>query len=131
MRVYNAAVLSVCLCACSFSSRGGFVALSPISPQEMFLQPLSRSREEKEEEEDDEYHSPYHPYHRPHHHHHHLHTLVTSYMLRQERKSLLRVNCGSTKPISSQLCIEKPCEKLQFFFLVFFLQENDKIIIFK
>ncbi|XP_036970394.1 voltage-dependent R-type calcium channel subunit alpha-1E isoform X3 [Acanthopagrus latus] len=60
-------------------TRGGFVALSPISPQEMFLQPLSRSREEKEEEEEedgDEYHSPYHPYHRPHHHHHHLHTLV-------------------------------------------------------
>ncbi|XP_059196371.1 voltage-dependent R-type calcium channel subunit alpha-1E [Centropristis striata] len=58
-------------------TRGGFVALSPISPQEMFLQPLSCSREEKEEEEeDDEYRSPYHPYHHPHHHHHHLHTLV-------------------------------------------------------
>ncbi|KAM9357850.1 LOW QUALITY PROTEIN: voltage-dependent R-type calcium channel subunit alpha-1E [Symphorus nematophorus] len=57
-------------------TRGGFVALSPISPQEMFLQPLSRSREEKEEEEDDDYRSPYHPYHHPHHHHHHLHTLV-------------------------------------------------------
>ncbi|XP_026161077.1 voltage-dependent R-type calcium channel subunit alpha-1E [Mastacembelus armatus] len=60
-------------------TRGGFVALSPISPQEMFLQPLSRSREEKEEqeeeEEDDEYRSPYQPYHPPHHHHH-LHTLV-------------------------------------------------------
>ncbi|XP_050933225.1 LOW QUALITY PROTEIN: voltage-dependent R-type calcium channel subunit alpha-1E [Lates calcarifer] len=58
-------------------TRGGFVALSPISPQEMFLQPLSRSREEKEEEGDDDYRSPYHPYHHPHqHHHHHLHTLV-------------------------------------------------------
>lgn len=57
-------------------TRGGFVALSPISPQEMFLQPLSRSREEKEEDDDDNYHSPYHPYHNPHHHHHHLHTLV-------------------------------------------------------
>nr|XP_033477259.1 voltage-dependent R-type calcium channel subunit alpha-1E isoform X3 [Epinephelus lanceolatus] len=60
-------------------TRGGFVALSPISPQEMFLQPLSRSREEKEEEEeeeDDEYRSPYHPYLHPHHHHH-LHTLVS------------------------------------------------------
>ncbi|XP_038571832.1 voltage-dependent R-type calcium channel subunit alpha-1E isoform X1 [Micropterus salmoides] len=56
-------------------TRGGFVALSPISPQEMFLQPLSRSREEKEDEDDD-YRSPYHPYHHPHHHHHHLHTLV-------------------------------------------------------
>uniref|UniRef100_A0A3B5A4C5 Voltage-dependent R-type calcium channel subunit alpha-1E-like n=1 Tax=Stegastes partitus TaxID=144197 RepID=A0A3B5A4C5_9TELE len=44
------------------ATRGGFVALSPISPQEMFLQPLSRSREEKEEEEeeDDDYRSPYH-----------------------------------------------------------------------
>uniref|UniRef100_A0A087XR72 Calcium voltage-gated channel subunit alpha1 E n=1 Tax=Poecilia formosa TaxID=48698 RepID=A0A087XR72_POEFO len=29
------------------STRGGFVALSPISPQEMFLQPRPRSREEK------------------------------------------------------------------------------------
>ncbi|XP_034386121.1 voltage-dependent R-type calcium channel subunit alpha-1E [Cyclopterus lumpus] len=59
-------------------TRGGFLALSPISPQEMFLQPLSRSREEKEEEEDndDNYRSPYHPYHHPHPHHHHLHTLV-------------------------------------------------------
>ncbi|XP_072245638.1 voltage-dependent R-type calcium channel subunit alpha-1E isoform X2 [Leuresthes tenuis] len=60
-------------------TRGGFVALSPISPQEMFLQPLSRSREEKEEEDDEDYHSPYHSYHQPHHHHHHhhhLHTLV-------------------------------------------------------
>ncbi|XP_051232685.1 voltage-dependent R-type calcium channel subunit alpha-1E isoform X3 [Dicentrarchus labrax] len=57
-------------------TRGGFVALSPISPQEMFLKPLSRSREEKEDEDDDDYRSPYHPYHHPHHHHHHLHTLV-------------------------------------------------------
>ncbi|XP_076582081.1 voltage-dependent R-type calcium channel subunit alpha-1E isoform X2 [Chaetodon auriga] len=57
-------------------TRGGFVALSPISPQEMFLQPLSHSMEEKEEDDDDEYRSPYHPYHHPHHHHHHLHTLV-------------------------------------------------------
>ncbi|XP_035502564.2 voltage-dependent R-type calcium channel subunit alpha-1E isoform X2 [Scophthalmus maximus] len=60
-------------------TRGGFVALSPISAQEMYLQPLSRSRDEKEEEEGDEdndYRSPYLPYHPPHHHHHHLHTLV-------------------------------------------------------
>ncbi|XP_040895501.1 voltage-dependent R-type calcium channel subunit alpha-1E isoform X2 [Toxotes jaculatrix] len=57
-------------------TRGGFVALSPISPQEMFLQPLSLSREEKDEEGDDDYRSPYHPYHHSHHHHHHLHTLV-------------------------------------------------------
>ncbi|XP_053178386.1 voltage-dependent R-type calcium channel subunit alpha-1E [Scomber japonicus] len=54
-------------------TRGGFVALSPISPQEMFLQP--HSREEKEGDDDDNYHSPYHPYHNPHHHH--LHTLVS------------------------------------------------------
>ncbi|KAM9848256.1 voltage-dependent R-type calcium channel subunit alpha-1E [Aulostomus maculatus] len=57
-------------------TRGGFVALSPISPQEMFLPPQSHSGEEQEE--DDDYRSPYHPYHFPHHHHHHhhLHTLV-------------------------------------------------------
>uniref|UniRef100_A0AAV2L283 Voltage-dependent calcium channel alpha-1 subunit IQ domain-containing protein n=1 Tax=Knipowitschia caucasica TaxID=637954 RepID=A0AAV2L283_KNICA len=52
-------------------TRGGFVALSPVSPQEMFLQPLSCSRELKKE---DEYHSPYHPY--PQLHYHHLHTLA-------------------------------------------------------
>lgn len=68
------------VCVCSFSTRGGFVALSPISPQDMLLQPLSHSREEKEEEDDDDYRSPYHPYHHPHHHHLHLHTLVTTYI---------------------------------------------------
>lgn len=58
-------------------SRGGFVALSPISPQEMFLQPLSQSRDEKKEEEDG-YRSAYHPYPHPHYHHlSHLHTLVS------------------------------------------------------
>ncbi|XP_041862080.1 voltage-dependent R-type calcium channel subunit alpha-1E isoform X1 [Melanotaenia boesemani] len=59
-------------------TRGGFLALSPISPQEMFLQALACSGEEKEEENDEEYHSPYHPYPHSHHHHqqHHLHTLV-------------------------------------------------------
>ncbi|XP_029285223.1 voltage-dependent R-type calcium channel subunit alpha-1E isoform X2 [Cottoperca gobio] len=57
-------------------TRGGFVALSPVSPQEMFLQPLSHSREEKEEEDDSDYRSPYHPYHHPRHHPRHLHTLV-------------------------------------------------------
>ncbi|XP_056894023.1 voltage-dependent R-type calcium channel subunit alpha-1E isoform X5 [Takifugu flavidus] len=56
-------------------TRGGFIALSPISPQDMFLQPFSCSREEKEEEDVD-YHSPYHPYHHPHGHHLHLHNLV-------------------------------------------------------
>uniref|UniRef100_A0A667XDH9 Voltage-dependent calcium channel type A subunit alpha-1 n=1 Tax=Myripristis murdjan TaxID=586833 RepID=A0A667XDH9_9TELE len=59
-------------------TRGGFVALSPISPQEMFLRPLAHTMEEKEEEED--YHLPYHHYHHAHHHqHHHLHTLVTNW----------------------------------------------------
>ncbi|XP_015255235.1 PREDICTED: voltage-dependent R-type calcium channel subunit alpha-1E-like isoform X4 [Cyprinodon variegatus] len=58
-------------------TRGGFVALSPISPQEMFLQPRPHSRERTEEEEEDEdYHSPYHLYQHQHHHHRHLHTLV-------------------------------------------------------
>ncbi|XP_068600039.1 voltage-dependent R-type calcium channel subunit alpha-1E [Brachionichthys hirsutus] len=56
-------------------TRGGFVALSPISPQEMFLQPLAHSREVKEEEEDD-YHFPYNPYYNPHQHHLQLQTLV-------------------------------------------------------
>ncbi|XP_077390703.1 voltage-dependent R-type calcium channel subunit alpha-1E isoform X3 [Festucalex cinctus] len=55
-------------------TKGGFVALSPISPQDMFLQPRPRSGEE---EENDDYYPPYHPYHFPHHHHHHhLDTLV-------------------------------------------------------
>ncbi|KAJ4942923.1 hypothetical protein JOQ06_005435, partial [Pogonophryne albipinna] len=40
----------------------------------MFLQPLSRSREEKGEEEEGDYRSPYHRYH------HHLHTLVPDVM---------------------------------------------------
>lgn len=63
------------VCVFSLSTRGGFIALSPISPQDMFLQPFSCSREEKEEEDVD-YHSPYHPYHHPHGHHLHLHNLV-------------------------------------------------------
>ncbi|XP_062419224.1 voltage-dependent R-type calcium channel subunit alpha-1E isoform X3 [Pungitius pungitius] len=57
------------------SALGGFGALSPISPQEMFLQPLSRSMEEKDEEDDDDYRSPYLQYHHLHPRHH-LHTLV-------------------------------------------------------
>ncbi|XP_076009435.1 voltage-dependent R-type calcium channel subunit alpha-1E [Genypterus blacodes] len=56
-------------------TRGGFVALSPISPQDMFLQPLAHSMEKGEEGEED-YRPPYHHYHHPHHHHHHLHTLM-------------------------------------------------------
>uniref|UniRef100_A0A3P8W7V0 Calcium voltage-gated channel subunit alpha1 E n=1 Tax=Cynoglossus semilaevis TaxID=244447 RepID=A0A3P8W7V0_CYNSE len=36
------------LCVCSLRTRGGFLALSPISPQEMFLQPPSHSREKEE-----------------------------------------------------------------------------------
>ncbi|XP_051928748.1 voltage-dependent R-type calcium channel subunit alpha-1E-like isoform X2 [Hippocampus zosterae] len=55
-------------------TKGGFVALSPISPQDVFLQPQSRSGEE---EENDDYYPPYHRYHFPYHHHHHyLDTLV-------------------------------------------------------
>ncbi|KAM9795906.1 LOW QUALITY PROTEIN: voltage-dependent R-type calcium channel subunit alpha-1E [Syngnathus typhle] len=53
-------------------TKGGFVALSPISPQDMFLQPRPRSREDEE----NDYYPPYPPYHLPHHHHHHLDTLV-------------------------------------------------------
>lgn len=68
------------VCVLSLSTRGGFVALSPISPQDMFLQPFSHSREEKEEE-DDEYRSPYHPYHHPHGHHLHLHNLVNNILV--------------------------------------------------
>ncbi|XP_068447604.1 voltage-dependent R-type calcium channel subunit alpha-1E isoform X2 [Clinocottus analis] len=76
-------------------TRGGFVALSPISPQEMFLQPLSRSREEKEEEEDhsDDYRSPYHPYH----HHHHLHTLVPEVMEYNQVMQQARQDATSVK----------------------------------
>ncbi|XP_023810378.1 voltage-dependent R-type calcium channel subunit alpha-1E isoform X1 [Oryzias latipes] len=57
-------------------TRGGFVALSPVSPQEMFVQQLPCSRQEKEEEEDADYRSPYHPYRHRLHYHQHLHTLV-------------------------------------------------------
>lgn len=75
LSVSAGAQLSSSLPVFSFSTRGGFVALSPISPQDMFLQAFSHSRE-KEEEEDDDYHSPYPPYHHPHGHHLHLHNLV-------------------------------------------------------
>lgn len=61
------------------STRGGFVALSPVSPQEMFVQQLPSSRQEKEEDEDEDYHSPYHPYRHRLHYHQHMHTLVSSY----------------------------------------------------
>ncbi|XP_061680587.1 voltage-dependent R-type calcium channel subunit alpha-1E [Syngnathoides biaculeatus] len=55
-------------------TKGGFVALSPVSPQDMFLRPRPRSGEG---EENDDYYPPYHPYQIPHHHHHyHLDTLV-------------------------------------------------------
>ncbi|KAG9350848.1 hypothetical protein JZ751_024737, partial [Albula glossodonta] len=43
-------------------TRGGFVALSPISPQELFMQPRSPDMEEKED---------FHHHHLHHHHHHH------------------------------------------------------------
>lgn len=61
------------------------MALSPMSPQDMFLQPLPHSQEEKEEEDEEEYRSPYHPYHQPPRHHLHLHTLVTSEVLVLEK----------------------------------------------
>ncbi|KAK0141777.1 putative voltage-dependent R-type calcium channel subunit alpha-1E [Merluccius polli] len=70
-------------------TRGGFVALSPITPQEMFLQrPLSHTLEKDELEEEDYHHLPYRRYHHPihqhpphhHHHHRHMHTLVPEVM---------------------------------------------------
>lgn len=64
-------IYAVTLSVNPLSTRGGFVALSPISPQDMFLQPLAHTMEEKENEEAD-YHLPYRHYHHPHH----LHTLV-------------------------------------------------------
>ncbi|KAM8875060.1 voltage-dependent R-type calcium channel subunit alpha-1E isoform 4-T4 [Spinachia spinachia] len=67
-------------------TRGGFGALSPISPQEMFLQPLSRAMEEKDEEDDDDYRSPYLQYYHPHPQHH-LHTLVPEAMQQARREA--------------------------------------------
>ncbi|XP_031720154.1 voltage-dependent R-type calcium channel subunit alpha-1E isoform X3 [Anarrhichthys ocellatus] len=99
-------------------TRGGFVALSPISPQEMFLQPLSRSREEKEEEDDDNYRSPYHPYHHPHPHQHHLHTLVpevveSNQVMQQARQDPTAIKSpqrtGSTRASSMpRLAVDPP-----------------------
>ncbi|XP_047655702.1 voltage-dependent R-type calcium channel subunit alpha-1E isoform X3 [Tachysurus fulvidraco] len=42
-------------------TRGGFVALSPISPQELFIQPITAKQEEEEEDEG------YTPHYRPQH----------------------------------------------------------------
>lgn len=89
------------VCVLSLSTRGGFVALSPISPQDMFLQPFSHSREEKEEEDDD-YHSPYHPYHHPHGHHLHLHNLVKN-MLVQMNVVAFEEHASDVQPFSSFL----------------------------
>ncbi|KAM9529946.1 voltage-dependent R-type calcium channel subunit alpha-1E-like [Salvelinus alpinus] len=61
-------------------TRGGFVALSPISPQEMFMQPMSQDLEDKEED-----------YHHYHYHHHQLHTLVP------ERKEFNRILCPTNR----------------------------------
>uniref|UniRef100_A0A3Q2DJ46 Calcium channel, voltage-dependent, R type, alpha 1E subunit a n=1 Tax=Cyprinodon variegatus TaxID=28743 RepID=A0A3Q2DJ46_CYPVA len=47
----NAKSLSFLRHSAGSATRGGFVALSPISPQEMFLQPRPHSRERTEEEE--------------------------------------------------------------------------------
>ncbi|XP_041695235.1 voltage-dependent R-type calcium channel subunit alpha-1E [Coregonus clupeaformis] len=64
-------------------TRGGFVALSPISPQEMFMQPMSQDLEDKEED--------YHHYHHHHQLHHQLHTLVP------ERKEFNRNLCPTNR----------------------------------
>uniref|UniRef100_A0A8C5DWT1 Voltage-dependent calcium channel alpha-1 subunit IQ domain-containing protein n=1 Tax=Gouania willdenowi TaxID=441366 RepID=A0A8C5DWT1_GOUWI len=76
----------------SAGTRGGFVALSPVSPQEMFLQPPSHSRkDEEEEDEDDSYRSPYYPYHlRPHHRHHHRHLSTLQPGVCADRKLMKR-----------------------------------------
>ncbi|ROI46642.1 Voltage-dependent R-type calcium channel subunit alpha-1E [Anabarilius grahami] len=41
---------------CFFSTRGGFVALSPISPQDLFMQPLAQDSMEEREEYQHHYH---------------------------------------------------------------------------
>ncbi|XP_055717155.1 voltage-dependent R-type calcium channel subunit alpha-1E-like isoform X3 [Salvelinus fontinalis] len=64
-------------------TRGGFVALSPISPQEMFMQPMSQDLEDKGED--------YHNYHHHHLLHHQLHTLVP------ERKEFNRNLCPTNR----------------------------------
>ncbi|XP_053359647.1 voltage-dependent R-type calcium channel subunit alpha-1E [Clarias gariepinus] len=48
-------------------TRGGFVALSPISPQELFMQPVTpeQGEEPEEEEEEEEYTPHYRPQHSP------------------------------------------------------------------
>ncbi|KAG7487800.1 hypothetical protein MATL_G00027330 [Megalops atlanticus] len=61
-------------------TRGGFVALSPISPQELFMQPRSPDMESKED---------FH--HRHHHHHHHHHAPVP------EHKEYNRVLCPANR----------------------------------
>ncbi|XP_053743564.1 voltage-dependent R-type calcium channel subunit alpha-1E isoform X1 [Synchiropus splendidus] len=76
-------------------TRGGFVALSPISPQEMFLQPLPHSGEAGEEEDDD-YHSPYHPYSYSHHHHH-LHTPLPDIVEYSQMKQQSRLDPSAVK----------------------------------
>ncbi|KAM9832206.1 voltage-dependent R-type calcium channel subunit alpha-1E [Neosynchiropus ocellatus] len=76
-------------------TRGGFVALSPISPQEMFLQPLPHSGEAREAEDDD-FHSPYHPY--PYsHHHHHLHTPLPDIVEYNQMKQQSRLDPSAAK----------------------------------
>lgn len=56
----NVSITDKFIC-CFFSTRGGFVALSPISPQDLFMQPLAQdSMEEREEYQ----------------HHYHLHSMV-------------------------------------------------------
>ncbi|KAJ8279651.1 hypothetical protein COCON_G00067170 [Conger conger] len=62
-------------------TRGGFVALSPVSPQELFMQP--RIQDVKEDKED------FHHLH--HHHHHHHHDMVP------EHKEFNRILCPTNR----------------------------------
>ncbi|KAJ8376492.1 hypothetical protein SKAU_G00070720 [Synaphobranchus kaupii] len=62
-------------------TRGGFVALSPVSPQELFMQPRTPDPEDKED---------FHLHHHHHHHHHH-HPLVP------ERKEINRILCPTNR----------------------------------
>ncbi|XP_034094495.1 voltage-dependent R-type calcium channel subunit alpha-1E-like [Gymnodraco acuticeps] len=85
-------------------ARGGCVALSPVPPQERFLQPLSRSREEEE----GDYRSPYHQYHHP------LHTLVPEYnqVMHQHHlhdSAVIKQRCASIRASSMpRLAVDLP-----------------------
>lgn len=51
----NMSIIDKFLC-CFLRSRGGFVALSPISPQDLFMQPLAQDSMEERDEYQDQYH---------------------------------------------------------------------------